>query len=162
MADKEIEFIDVPRRLHRIVGTPDAKTRMYRQIGGRTDFEEWWFAVSEACGRDGAISPGGASMIAQVSRMAVYKRMKEGRITAFLLHEMPRKGRWGIGDLVKRLHGAGRVPAGCYVPVVEVKRWGALLSGRTVTREDESKDQDFLLLHRQRFVEMRRAKGMVD
>jgi hypothetical protein len=83
---KDFPFVKVPERLIPIVGEPDPGTRMYKRVGRREDLQEWWDAIWQICGRDGAISPGGVAGYCRVSRAGVHKRMKEGRLTAFLFY----------------------------------------------------------------------------
>lgn len=98
---------------------------MYRRGGGRSEFEAWFDAVCEACGPDGAISPGSAGVYVQVSRAGVHKCMKEGRLTAFLFNLDRSQGSGGNGG---EAADAGRPYT--LIPVRECKAWAQLLRAR--------------------------------
>jgi hypothetical protein len=86
MVESDFPFIEIPAHLQPMLGLPDEGTRIYRAYGPRDAFGEWWEAVCEACGEQGSVSPGGVCMHVKVSRAGVYKRMKEGRLTALCFH----------------------------------------------------------------------------
>lgn len=115
---KDFPFVEVPEHLKEIVGDPDPDTRMYRAYGSQEDVAEWFDAVSEICGPEGTVSPGGVSMYAGVSRPGVHKRLKEGRLTTFLYHTI--KDGLFFKDR-KKLEDGGRPFS--LIPVVECKAW---------------------------------------
>jgi hypothetical protein len=125
MASTLITPIQIPERVRPLLGNPTAGTRMYRRDGGRGEFEAWFDAVCEACGPDGAISPGAAGIYAQVSRAGVHKRMKEGGLTAFLFHLDRTPGSGSTGN---ETVDTGRPYT--LIPVRECKAWGQLLRAR--------------------------------
>ena len=113
-------LVDVPEKLLPIIGQPDPGTRMYRTAGDTEQCAIWFDALVTAY-PDSLVSPGGVGMFARVSRAAVHKAMKEGRLTAFLFHEVEER-RTLFGT--KRPH---RKNPFIYIPVVECKGWGKQL-----------------------------------
>lgn len=114
----------VDRSLLSMVGEPEPGTRIYRREGADTEMAAWYDAI---CGNVEArlVSPGGVSMFAPVSRAAVYKRLKEGRLTAFAFHVVEQKrGLFGRAGAVRQ-----KTPY-LFVPVSEAKAWSAELTGR--------------------------------
>ena len=69
----------------KLVGKPDKGTRIYRREGTYKESGQWCVAMDELFG-DKFVSPGGVSMFVPVSRAAVHKRLKEGRLTALCFH----------------------------------------------------------------------------
>lgn len=129
-------FVEIPKHLQEIVGKPDRETRIFRAYGNEDDFSRWFDAVWDICGEERAVSPGGVSMYAKVSRAGVHKRMKEGRLTAFLFHKVKEsrlvKGR-------KVLDEGGR-PYG-FIPVSECQAWAKELEQ---IREKPALEQEVL------------------
>ncbi len=76
----------MPSRLAAALGDAAAGSRVYTRGGGREDLAGWLDAVWEACSPEGAVSPGLVALYAHVSRAGVHKRIKEGRLTAFMFH----------------------------------------------------------------------------
>ncbi len=122
MAESDIPFVEIPERLLPVLGEPDDGTRMFRRYGTEDDFQQWWDAVAEICSEGGAVSPGGVSMYARVTRAGVHKRMKEGRITAFLFHKVTGVTRWTKREI---LENAGQPYI--YIPGRECRAWAELL-----------------------------------
>jgi len=108
-------FVDVPARLRDVVGAPDPGTRIYRIEGPEGGSGPWFEAINAIAGQ--LVSPGGVSMFAPVSRAAVHKRLKEGRLTAFCYH--PTSSKTGLFGRRKLVRGTPFV----YVPVSECKGW---------------------------------------
>ncbi len=81
----------------------------------------------KVCAPDGGVSPGGVAMYARVSRPGVHKRITEGRITAFMFHQVV-----GVTRRTKqeKLALGGRATQ-CYIPVSECRSWAALLEKLT-------------------------------
>ena len=118
----QFAFAPLPPELASLIGIPDEGTRIFRAQGDRKAMREWFDAVCEHIGP--AMSPGGAAMIAGVSRAGVYKRMKAGGLTAFCFHMTGTKKTWlGKDRKLKRY-------ALVYIPVSECKAWGAELDER--------------------------------
>jgi hypothetical protein len=108
--------IQVPPVIQDVVGKPKPGTRMYEQWGSGKDLTDHFEFITETYG--GTVSPGGVCPIAGVSRAAVYKRMKAGKLTAFLFHTSLEKGR-------------GKVTPYCHIPVSEAKAWREEMESRT-------------------------------
>ena len=139
----QFPFVEVPDDLRKYVGDPDPGTRIFRIYGPKEGTAVWFDAVLDICGEGGAVSPGGASMYARVSRPGVHKRLKEGRLTGFFFHVIV-PGR--IFKNSKRLDEGGR-PYG-YIPVCEIKAWNEELKSRpsrSVDNGDGNWNDDFLL-----------------
>lgn len=127
------QFVTIPKKLLPIIGEADPGTRIYRQAGSREECGEWFDALCEHIGQ--AVSPGGVNMYATVSRAATYKRIKEGRLTAFCFHEFEKKRRFFGGT--KTVRSSPYI----YVPVAEARSWGEelkarLKAGEILYRED--------------------------
>jgi len=82
----EFPFIEVTAEARRIVGEPTPGTRLYRREGTHEECGEWFEAVGKLFGGDVGLSPGGVTMYVPVSRTAVHKRLKEGRLTGFTFY----------------------------------------------------------------------------
>ena len=125
MASTMLDYIEVPERILGRLGHRDPGTRTYRQVGPRVEFEGWFDAVCEACAPHGVVSPGAVGMYTSVSRAGVHKRIKEGRLTAFLFHvvrgEQPSRPDEAAA-------GGGRPYT--YIPVQECRGWAELLKAR--------------------------------
>jgi hypothetical protein len=78
-------FVVVPSELRGIVGDPTPGTRIYRREGSHDDCGVWFEAIHKQLEGVG-LSPGGVAMYVPVSRAAVHKRIKEGKLTAFTFH----------------------------------------------------------------------------
>src|ERR1700690_2244646 len=136
--ETEFPFVEVPEDLLAVVGERVGNTRIYSKAGPEEE-QGYWFDV--LCERfDNLVSPGGVSMYAPVSRPAVHKRMKEGKLTCFLYYTTHRK---------RNLFGKTKVvresPYG-YIPVSECKAWGKEIMDRAiekgfVTREELEGDK---------------------
>lgn len=123
MVLKEIEFVEVPERLVPALGEKVPGTRMYRRFGTQEDFQGWWDAVGQICGDGGAGSPGGVSMYARVTRAGVHKRMREGRITAFVFYLKKGVSRWRKREILE-YDGS---PYCIYIPGSEMRSWAEVL-----------------------------------
>ncbi len=106
------------------MGAPDPGTRIYRRDGSQEESAIWFDAITEVIGP--SVSPGGVGMYCPVSRAAVYKRIKEGRLSIFLFHVTHRK---------TTLFGKNKIlrdnPYG-YVPASEARAWRLELEARAV------------------------------
>ena len=129
---KEFPFVEVPAHLLKLVGKPDPGTRLYRRYGTEADLAPWFEAVWEICKGKGSVSPGTVSAYAKVSRPAVHKRLREGRLTGFFFHQT-KPGRF-FKDR-KTLDKGGRPYI--FIPVTESKAWAEELKERQdLARED--------------------------
>ena len=122
---KEFNFVDLPDELLPFIGKPDEGTRIYRvKDGDENGMTAWFDAFSLIVGQ--SVSPGGVSMFAPVSRAAVHKRLKEGRLTMFCYHTVETKT--GFFGRKKSYRGT---PYG-YIPVSECKAWAEELKEKMV------------------------------
>lgn len=120
------DLVEIPEDLQELLGEPEPGTRLFRAAGPREGFEQWWSAVSQVCGSDGAVSPGGVAMFVRASRTAVHKRLHAGQLTGFFYHLVERRQRWWRKPSLE----VQKDPTYAYVPVIECKRWGELLAGK--------------------------------
>lgn len=135
---KDFPFVEIPSHLTDRIGEPDKGTRLYRRYGTENDSRDWFDAVCEICEGLGSVSPGGVSMYAKVSRPAVHKRLKEGRLTGFLFHIIK------DGKFLKHRKKMqdGGFPY-CFIPVSECKAWAQELkvSRNKVDYEQNTSDK---------------------
>lgn len=117
-------FVVIPISLQSMVGDPEPGTRIYRREGADTEMVGWYDAICDAV-EPRLVSPGGVSMFAPVSRAAVYKRLKEGRLTAFAFHVVAQKH-----GLFGRVRAVRQKTPYLFVPVSEAKAWSVELAGR--------------------------------
>ena len=114
----------IPDELHPIIGTPDHGTHIYRRDGSQEESAIWFDALTSIIGP--SVSPGGVGMYCPVSRAAVYKRLKEGKLSIFLFHVTHRK---------TTLFGKNKIlrdnPYG-YVPASEARAWRMELEQRAL------------------------------
>jgi len=127
--NKEFPYLDVPASLKPIVGVADPETRIYRREGSDEESGPWFDALCEHFPGEGFISPGGVGMYAPVSRAGVYKRLKEGNLTAFCFHVV--RAERSLFGYQKKLKERPYV----YVAVSECKAWGQDLRARPDRKE---------------------------
>jgi hypothetical protein len=122
----EFPFVEIPEELEAIVGKRDRGTRIYRRDGSQEESSVWFDLLTEIIGP--SVSPGGVGMYCPVSRAAVYKRIKEGKLSIFLFHVTHRK---------TTLFGKNRIlrdnPYG-YIPASEARAWREELEERAVSQ----------------------------
>ena len=121
--DTGFPYVVVPPEALEAVGQPDPGTRIYRAEGPEGASGPWFELVQDIAGP--CVSPGGARMFAPVTRAAVNKRMKDGKLTAFFFYVT--KERAGI--LFGKPRKARELAYG-YVPVSELKAWAKQLEER--------------------------------
>lgn len=153
-------YLAVPAELKAVFGEPVPGTRIYQREGPQEETSYWSDAVFSLAGP--CVSPGGVSMYAPVTRAAVHKRLKEGKLTGFFFTITHRKRRLFGMDLSTRELALG------YIPVSECKAWKAELEARaiekgSVTRAELEGDKpdwhgDFLHWD-SRWAKAQRAKG---
>ena len=137
----EFPYLEVPVEFLPIVGESDEGTRVYRRDGAREECGPWFDVVSEIAGE--SVSPGGVGMYCPVSRAAVYKRMKKGKLTAFLSHVTYHKTTLFGGERKVRERPY------CYIPASECRAWAkeleerALMQGRITADELEGAKPDW-------------------
>jgi hypothetical protein len=126
-------FVEIPEELEAILGKRDPGTRIYRRDGSQEESSVWFDLLTEIIGP--SVSPGGVGMYCPVSRAAVYKRIKEGKLSIFLFHVTHRK---------TTLFGKNKIlrdnPYG-YIPASEARAWRQELEERalsqgTITEEE--------------------------
>ena len=105
----------------KLVGKPDQGTRIYRREGTYKESGEWCVAIDEVFDEQ-YVSPGGVCMFAPVSRAAVHKRMKEGRLTAFCFHVIHDEKTF-FGKVRK-----AKATPFVFIPVSECKAWAKELA----------------------------------
>jgi hypothetical protein len=122
----DFPFVEIPKVLEQFIGEPDPDTRIYRKDGSQEESAVWFDVLTELIGP--SVSPGGVGMYCPVSRAAVYKRVKEGKLSLFLFHVTHRK---------TTLFGKNKIlrdnPYG-YIPVSEAKAWRQELEQRALDR----------------------------
>src|SRR5207248_2928725 len=122
----EFPFVEIPPELEAIVGKRDPGTRIYRRDGSQEESSVWFDLLTEIIGP--SVSPGGVGMYCPVSRAAVYKRIKEGKLSIFLFHVTHRK---------TTLFGKNRIlrdnPYG-YIPASEARAWREELEERALSQ----------------------------
>ena len=86
MNENEFPFVNVPAEALPIVGEPTAGTRFYRREGSDEEYGDWIERIGRIFQGDVGLSPGGVAMFVPVSRAAVHKRLREGRLTGFAFY----------------------------------------------------------------------------
>jgi hypothetical protein len=115
-------LVNVTAKDRRIVGEPDSGTRMYRQEGSAEQGSRWLDYLHERFER--LVSPGGVYVYLPITRAGVHKRLKSGKMTAFLFHVTGRERTfWGKDRKVK-------AQPYVYIPVIECKAWAAEVASR--------------------------------
>lgn len=120
----EFPFVEVPEKLHSVFGAPLPGTHLFHREGPQEEASYWVDAVFEIAGP--CVSPGGVPMYAPVSRAAVHKRLKDGKLTGFFFHVTHRKRNFFGLDL------STRELAYSFIPVSECKAWKAELEQRAI------------------------------
>ncbi|MCG8602494.1 MAG: hypothetical protein MI807_20275 [Verrucomicrobiales bacterium] len=131
--EEDFPYVVIPEEALPAIGTPDPGTRLYRTWGPEEGSGPWFEAMTAIVGP--TVSPGGASMFAPVSRAAVHKRIKEGKLSAFCFH---------VESTRASLFGKQRKKRNTpyvYIPASELKAWAVELEDRIVrlgriTREE--------------------------
>jgi len=117
-----------------VIGEKLPDTRIYRKDGPESEAKYWFETVMDLYGPK-LVSPGGASMYCPVSRAAVHKRLKEGKLTGYFYYPTtPRKNLFGN-------RGESRSQPYALIPVSELKEWAIQIEERAiekgfVTREE--------------------------
>ncbi len=129
----EFPFVEIPPEVEPFLGKREDGKRVYRKDGSQEESAAWFDLLTEIIGP--SVSPGGVGMYCPVSRAAVYKRIKEGRLSMFLFHVQYRKTTlFGKNEIVREN------PYG-YIPVSEARAWRQELEERalrqgTITDEE--------------------------
>ena len=121
--DTVFPFINITGELAKLAGKCDEGRRVRRAEGSYRECGEWYERLLALTG-DSFVSPGGVSMFAPVSRAAVHKRLKEGRLTALCFQVLHRE---------KTFFGTTRKAKArpyVFIPVSECKAWAKELQER--------------------------------
>lgn len=118
--NKGIKHIELPEELDGIAGQIDPGTRFYKKFDFKENFADWFDAINRyASNGEGFLTPGTLALYANVSRAAVYKRIKEGRLTAF---------QFQVTEMYVDKNGqtTGRTVSKqtfCFIPMTECQQW---------------------------------------
>lgn len=122
----EFPYVRVPDEVIPAIGEKDGDSRNFRKRGSQEEASGWHDLVFKVAGP--TVSPGGVLMYCPVSRAAIYKRIKEGKLTAFNFYPSEEKTKLFGGILSARL-----MPY-CYIPVSEAKAWRLELEERALSQ----------------------------
>jgi len=130
----QFPFIEVPKELRPIVGEPTPGTRAYRREGTFKECGEWLEKLGEHYKGDVGLSTNSVVLFVPVSRASVYKRIRDGKLTAFFFY---------VTHEETRLFGAKRKAKErpfIVVSISECKAWGEQMKRRVgfVDDPDES------------------------
>lgn len=134
-----INFIEVPENLFPIIGHPDPNTRLYRQFGDETINTLWWDALLTLQPDISFVSPGGAASFVGVSRTAVHKRIKEGRLTAFVFYLIEKNEFLKRFNIERKQLASSGWPQEIFIPWCELKDWREYIQTRK-GKEDQLKE----------------------
>jgi hypothetical protein len=124
----------------KLVGKLDKGTRIYRREGTYKESGEWCVAMDDVF-EDQFVSPGGVCMFVPVSRAAVHKRIKEGRLTALCFHVVHDEKTF-FGNVRK-----AKATPFVFIPVSECKAWAKEIAekrGEVETIDPSDASQEFL------------------
>jgi hypothetical protein len=134
MSQNKFSFINVPPEALPIVGEPTAGTRFYRRKGSDEECGEWFEAIGRFFKGDVGLSPGGVAMFVPVSRAAVHKRLREGRLTGFAFHVTSQgKSLWGKPRKIKERPYLVLSVSECQAWAKELKRKAGLAEEAKLT-----------------------------
>jgi hypothetical protein len=131
--DTSFQFVKVPEERLEAIGRPDPGTRIYRKEGPHEELGDWFELLARTVGQ--TVSPGGVVMFCPVSRAAVHKRCKEGKLSMFLYHVTSRRP--GFFGKVRTV----RESPYCYIPVREAKAWRRELEQRALKNEEITQEE---------------------
>ena len=86
----QFPFIEVPKELRALVGEPTPGTRAYRREGSFKECGEWLEKLGEYYKGDVGLSTSSV-VLSFPLRASVYKRIKEGKLTAFFFMSPTRR-----------------------------------------------------------------------
>ena len=112
----EFPFVNPSKELMPIIGQRIVSSRMYKRMGTEEEMASWFETLTGEIGP--SVSPGGVRMYCPVSRAAVHKRIKDGRLSCFTFYtERHETGLFGqVKDSREKTPYA-------YIPVSECKAW---------------------------------------
>ncbi len=117
-------FVNVTPDLHKALGEPVPGSRVYRKAGPHEEIRYWYSLIESRFGH--AVSPGGVAMFAPVSRAAVHKRIKDGKLTCFRYDITHRKRNlFGVSKEVRELEVL-------MIPESECRAWGKEIERRAI------------------------------
>jgi hypothetical protein len=126
-------FVEIPKEALRFIGEREGDSHVYRKEGSQEESSVWFDALTEIIGD--SVSPGGVGMYCPVSRAAVYKRIKDGKLSMFLFHVTRRKtALFGGKKVVREMPYA-------YIPVSEVQAWRKELEARAIEQGKVTREQ---------------------
>jgi hypothetical protein len=127
MNRQEFPFVNVPKEVLPIVGEASLGTRLYRREGTEDECVAWFEAIGAIFQGDVGLSPGGVVMFVPVSRAAVHKRLREGKLTGFTFHVTSQsKSIWGKPRKLKQRPYLVLSVSECKAWAVELKRKAGL------------------------------------
>lgn len=110
-----------------LIGTPEPGTRIFVKTGPREGYTDWMNTILDVSSGRGFFTPGTVAEYVQVSRAAVHKRLKEGRLTAFQ-YAYTDKAEDDAESPDKSL---------VYVPVLECMAWEVEMKARRAKRKEK-------------------------
>jgi hypothetical protein len=131
MQTPEFPFVQIPSEMEDIIGKRDGPSHLYRKSGSEEECGVWFETLTELIGN--SVSPGGVGMYCPVSRAAVHRRIKDGKLSMFLYHVVERKT-----SLFRRDRDERKSPF-AYIPVSECKAWKKEFEDRAVSQEQISR-----------------------
>ena len=136
MNKAEFPFINVPSEARAILGEATPGTRFYRREGSEEECGDWFQAIGKIFKGDVGLSPGGVGMFVPVSRAAVHKRLREGRLTGFAFYVTSQgKSLWGKPRKIKERPYL-------VLSVSECKAWAKDLKRKAGVAEDAKLNPD--------------------
>jgi len=135
----EFPFINVPEAALPFVGEPTPGTRFYRREGSDEECGDWFEAIGKFFQGDVGLSPGGVAMFVPVSRAAVHKRLREGRLTGFAFYVTSQgKSLWGKPRKIKASPYLVLSVSECKAWAKELKRKAALAEEAKLTPDQRA------------------------
>lgn len=132
MSQETFPFVVIPPELENIIGTRDGPSHVWRKSGSEAECHAWYEALMECVGS--CVSPGGVSMYCPVSRAAVHRRVKDGKLSLFLFHVTEKSA-----SPFRRDRDVRTSPYG-YIPVSECRAWKKEFEERAVRQEQISRE----------------------
>jgi len=126
---EEFLFVEVPREMLPVIGQRIGTSRMYKKLGTHEELAAWYEALTEVIGP--SLSPGGVRMYCPVSRAAVHKRIKDGRLSCFSYYTERKET-----NIFGRAKDVREITPYAYIPTSECKAWRQELLSRE-TKDDE-------------------------
>jgi len=121
-----IAFVEIPKELHSILGTPAKGSRTYKRKGTQEEVGHWYDVLNNTVGP--TVSTGGVRMFVPVTRAAIKERIDRGRLSLFEFDVVRR---------VTNLFGTSKEVQErpyTYVPVSECQQWRTEIEERAKAR----------------------------